>query len=77
MDDFVSAENQDTTDVEDQAERLNSKWSTVKNALTERKLQIDYLLAKKQLNSEIGSMNNTLSVRKYRSNAYRTQKLFH
>lgn len=56
------SENQDTTDIEEQAERLNTQWGTVKKALVERKLQIDYLLAKKQLHNEIDSMTNIFSV---------------
>ncbi|CAL8109930.1 unnamed protein product [Orchesella dallaii] len=54
-------ENQDTTEIEDQAERLSTKWQIVKKALSERKLLIDYLLAKKQVHNEITSMCKTLS----------------
>jgi len=57
------AENQNTAEVEEQVGTLTEKWEKVKEVLNKRKLLIDYLLAKKQLQGEITTMTNILLVR--------------
>lgn len=58
---ILKMDSQDSSEIEKQAEEMEIQWNKVKSLLAARKELIDYLLAKKQLASELRSLSNILA----------------
>lgn len=58
----MKQEHQPPDEIEAQVKGLTETWNKVRDILNQRKLLIDYLLVKKQLQSEIATMNSVLNV---------------